>query len=381
MRKFIVVLFVLILSACQPKAEEDPNDQQDKIKVLEKESLLSDYIQWYGRTLYEDDEVHFYYTATGFKIHFTGSAVIITLGLSAKQDDIYFSLAKDGESLLDSSVLILDKTTQSFTITFEEYGVHEIELVKRSEPEDGVTSLLSIETNGEFHPVEQTEAPHFLIIGGSGISGHGALGEPWEDRSTSNSSSLHSFGYLTAIRFQGSFEFVSSSGWGLAFGYNDRTGETNIQDAYESVGINSYRQIIDVPYNHQVIPDVIIVNIGGNDYTSVINQLTGFDKENKIQEFKTAVATFILKLRADAPEAHIFWTMTSGSINGTAAESVINLLSEEDKQFVHLVVIKSIGADGTPVGANGHASYETHLLSAQILIDQILEYTNLLLQE
>jgi len=108
----------------------------------------------------------------------------------------------------------------------------------------------------------------------------------------------------------------------------------------------------------------------------VINRLTGFEKSEKIQEFKTAVANFIFKLRADAPTAHIIWTMTEGSLNGLAANEVINQMNELDKSFVHMVIIKQVGDDGDLAGANNHASFITHQKSAQILIDFIEDILN-----
>lgn len=375
----IVLLFTsFILASCE--AESDPNIPivDPKIDFLEKEDLTSDYISWYGRHHHVLDQEVFYHTATGFEISFTGRIVDINLSLSDKNNDIYFSLAKDDESLLDGEVLILSEELQTFRITFDTYDDHRVQLVKRSEPEDGVTALVSLETNGTFTKVIKDDtAPHFLMIGASGISGHGALGEAGQQRTTENSSSLHSFGYLTALQFGGSFEFVSNSGWGLAFGYNDITGETNINKAYDYIGIDANQELVDVIYDHSVVPDIVIVNIGGNDYTSVINRLSGFAKEDKIAEFKNTVAEFILKIREDAPNAHIFWTMTSGSLNGSAAASVIALLEPEDQAFVHMVEIKSVGEDGDPVGANNHSSFITHQKSADLIAAAILEFTSL----
>ena len=46
----------------------------EKINLLEKENLQSDYVHWIGRTLYDDkqERMNFYYTATGFEIEFYG---------------------------------------------------------------------------------------------------------------------------------------------------------------------------------------------------------------------------------------------------------------------------------------------------------------------
>ena len=368
---WMLLMLIFFISACQEIQPSEPTDANPLISELSSNQLLSTYVSWYGRHAYQSERVYFYHTATGFKVEFYGRVVAIELILEQRQQDIYYSVAKNGEDLSDAEVYIQTSGTTLWTIEFESFGHHSLEVVKRSEPEDGITSLSKISTNGYFKTVDIEEKPHFLIIGASGISGHGALGQPGQPRTTANSSSLHSFGYLTAKAFNGSFEFVASSGWGLAFGYNDLTGQTNIQKAYDYVGINPARQVIMTPHDHTPIPDYIIINIGGNDYTSVINRLTGFERTAKIQEFKAAVASFILKLRADAPDAHILWTMTSGSLNGNAANEVIQLLDPEDKAYVHMVIIKQVGEDGDLAGANGHASYITHQKSAQNLIDQI----------
>ena len=373
MTKIWILLLGLgfVLSGCsvEPVIEEPT---EESIKVLEKSELNSSYIEWYGRHAYQNEREYFYHTATGFRLEFYGRVIDIELRLEDKNHDIYYSYAKDGEDLLTSGVFVQSEFESTLRIEFDTYDHHVVELVKRSEPEDGLTSLHRISTNGYLKEVTIPEdQPHFLLIGASGISGHGALGSPGQARTTENSSSLHAFGYLTAAHFEGSYEFVSNSGWGLAFGYNDVSGEDNIVKAYDYIGIDPDQQIIDITYDHTKRPDFIIINIGGNDYTAVINKLSGFAKTEKILEFKAAVADFIFKLREDAPEAHILWTMTEGSQNGTAANEVINQLSALDKAFVHMVIIKQVGDDGDLAGANNHASFITHQKSTQLLIDVI----------
>lgn len=368
----LLLFFAFIFSGCSVEPALEEPTEENPVFMLEKTELNSSYIEWYGRHAYQDEKEYFYHTASGFKIEFYGRVLDIELVLENKNNDIHYSVAKDGEDLLTSEIFIQKNIESTLRVEFDTYDHHVVEVVKRSEPEDGLTSVKRIITNGFLKEVDLIENQlHFLLIGASGISGHGALGSPGQARSTANSSSLHSFGYLTAAFFQGSYEFVSNSGWGLAFGYNDTSGENNIAKAYEYIGIDLDQNIIDIPYDHLKVPDFIIINIGGNDYTAVINKLSGFAKTEKILEFKTAVANFILKLRSDAPSAHILWTMTEGSLNGNAANDVINQLSESDKAFVHMVIIKQVGDDGDLEGANHHASFITHQKSAQNLIDVI----------
>ncbi|MDR2822664.1 MAG: hypothetical protein LBV58_03845 [Acholeplasmatales bacterium] len=378
--KKTIILLLLIFSAFVSYScvniDEPIIDDSENIKLLTGTDLTSEYIIWNGRHLFKDDRQYFYNTATGFIICFDGREVIISLILENSNQDIYFSIFKDKEVLLDSNVFSISDS-EDILISFDEPGIHYIELVKRSEPQDGETSLKSIETNGTFKKIEKEEKPHFLLLGASGISGHGALGLPNTPRSTANSSSLHSFGYLTAKNFNGTVEFVSNSGWGVAFGFNNQSTTNNILNAYDYYGISSSEKLIGENYEHNnYIPDVIIVNAGGNDYSAVINKLTGFEKQNKIDEFKAAVFSLLMKLRTDAPDALIIWTMTSGSLNGNAALSVINQLEQVDKAHIHMIVIKDVG-EGAPAGANGHCSYLTHQLSAEVLSDAIEQFSKL----
>ncbi|MCH4201462.1 MAG: hypothetical protein LKF69_01290 [Bacilli bacterium] len=379
---FLPIIFAscaLCLCACVSGSSESSSlvSSEDTVSILQGNELSSNYIAWRGRHYFSSDKEYFYYTATGFKIEFFGRIIDLELELEDKNSDIYYSLSRDDQDLLDADVYV-QSASEKLRVEFDTYSKHSIELIKRSEPEDGVTSLKKVTTNGYFLPFENlsTEPLHFLLIGASGISGHGALGEPNQKRTTTNSSSLHSFGYLTAHAFSGTYEFVSNSGWGIKYGYNDLTGNVNIVEAYEKVGIDSNQNLVDVDYNHDKKADVVIVNAGGNDYSAVINKATGFDKEEKVRAFKTQVANFILKLRSDNPTAHIFWTMTEGSLNGNAALQVINQLDEADLNHVHMVTIEDVGSNGDAEGADNHASYATHQRSSAILVEAINQILN-----
>ena len=55
-----------------------------------------------------------------------------------------FLFDKIPKSLLTSDVIVLSKSEQTFRVAFDTYEKHTLEVVKRSEPEDGITSLIDI---------------------------------------------------------------------------------------------------------------------------------------------------------------------------------------------------------------------------------------------
>jgi hypothetical protein len=102
MKKLFIVVFllVLLLVSCDTKEECELEHVVDPY-ILEEENLLSDYVSFRGKYEFLDNEVYFYHTASGVYVEFFGRIVSIDLNLSNKRNDIYFSLSKDKEDILE----------------------------------------------------------------------------------------------------------------------------------------------------------------------------------------------------------------------------------------------------------------------------------------
>jgi hypothetical protein len=345
-----------------------------------KELSLNDspLVRWIGRTHYDEIESarKFYYTGTGFVVKFIGTELTITL--SGTNTDVstkrpYFTVSVDDEVAPVGRTFIL--TQPEMTLTVAEgltYGEHTVTFLKRSEAEDSTNSISSISTDGFFQTAPPASDYKVLIIGGSGISGHGNLGTQYTSCTTANSDSLQSFGYLTARALQADFQFVSASGWGLVWGYNatNRNGTVNIRTAFDKIGIGDDSELIDIEYDHQeFIPDIIIVNIGGNDYTDYVLKQTGDALVLAKLQFRQAVAEFVTHLHTLYPDARILWTHT-GSQNGSEAAVAIGDLDPKS-DYTSVVIINKVGSEGDPIGADNHASVITHQKIANALVSLI----------
>lgn len=347
-----------------------------KVNVLENEDLTSEYIHWIGRTDYDEQQarVNFYYTATGFEVNFYGTELSVTFYAQSANDSgkrPYFSIFVDDADLPNDEVISIETVTQTIKLASGlTPGEHKLKILKRSEPYDGVTAISSVKTDGHFEKyVADENQLKFQILGASGISGHGSLGEPNTGRNTKNSSSLHAFGYLTARMFNAETQFVSNSGLGLVWGAHP----TNLRKAYDYVGLDKSVNVVEKEWNHTSwVPDVVIVNIGGNDWTSYISNLSN-QGPAKIQ-FKQAVIEFLTHIHTLYPNTNVIWVHTNSS-NGTEAQSAIGDYSK--RKQVKVVVMPKVGSDGDPEGANGHNSVYTHIRAAQIIADAITEMTGL----
>ncbi|MBD5585784.1 MAG: hypothetical protein HDQ88_11940 [Clostridia bacterium] len=380
---FLLLTFALPACTEGPEAQTPPGAEGS---VLSGEKLTdSSCVRWIGRTEYDAEEecVYCYYTATGFTVKFTGTNLKVTFiatNTSSSVNRPYFTAGIDGQDISDGKSFSL--TQQKQTVTVAENlasGTHTVTVLKRSEPENSLTSILKIETDGEWQTPDAFTGLKFQILGGSGISGHGCLGQSGEEWTTANSSSLKGFGYLTAKKFGGETQFVANSGMGLVWGYR---GVANLASAYEATGLiaeyntDGSTKAVNAcgTWNHESWkPDVVIVNIGGNDWNSHISKLTAGTTARNAAEtvFKQNVTSLINRIHTLYPDAYIVWTcnsVTSG--NGALANSAISALAYKDK-------IAVVEIDNSKNGADNHADLNTQRANAQTVSDAITSKFNL----
>jgi len=390
---YVSLLATIALYGCASYsfADSAPSETSDSgitsenmiIRDLQGETLLDEaLVKWHGRTHYDEQSgrQYFYHTGTGFELNFVGTYLDVTFqatntSILAKRP--YFTVSIDEEVAPEGQTIYLSQSETVFRVAADlPLGQHRLSLFKRSEPEDSLTSISKIETDGSFVGAPEAAELKFLFLGGSGMCGHGNLGLNPDPRTTANSDSLRSFAYLTAHQYNGDSQYVCASGWGLKWGFNpsNANGQVNIRTAMDVVGIDTDEDLIDIPYAYEsFVPDFVIVNLGGNDYNAYVLQQTGTALILAKQQFREAVVEMVTTLRQRYPNVQILWTHT-GSQNGAEAATAIADVDPRGS-FVSVVIIPDVGSDGDPIGADNHASVETHVRTADVLIariDQIL---------
>lgn len=375
----IFLLMPLALSACSPWTEvQRPSGAAASViggEKLKDESC----VRWIGRTEYgADGNMYCYYTATGFTVKFTGTELKVTFGATNTSSDKnrpYFEAEVDDGSDCESRSFALTEAVQTVTVAENlTYGTYTVTVLKRSEPENSLTSVNEIQTDGAFKTPARHTGLNFQILGGSGISGHGCLGQPDEGWTTKNSSSLKGFGYLAAKAFGAETQFVSNSGMGLVWGYR---GVASLASAYDATGLvaeynadGSTKSVgVTGEWNHTSwTPDVVIVNIGGNDWNSHISLLTGAARTAAETQFKDAVAQLLTKIHTLYPEACVVWTCNSiKSGNGALANQSVADLDFKNK-------VRLLEIDNSKDGADNHAGEATQAANAKTVADAITAF-------
>lgn len=369
------IAYTLICVFCALFALSGCGGQTEKSKTLQGDALVGEYVKPLGRTELKDGLLYAYNTGTGFEVSFYGTrlnAEFVCSNTESEDTRPYYQVFTDGEiSPEEGKVIGIDKSEKNVKLVSElEEGVHTVTVVKRTESSDGTTAIKSLSTDGYFKAERREREMFIQIVGGSGISGHGAIGQVGEERTTKNSSCIHSFGYLTAMAFDADFEFVSNSGWGLKWGYNDASGKDNIRKAYDNIGIDENNKTIEQAWDHAAFrPDVVVVNVGGNDYTSHINKLSGAEKTAAEKEFTAAVKEFLEHIHALHPNAVVIWTSTDQKSGNGAAS--LKAIDEIDPAHSWVIPVLIEGSRNGELGADDHAGYKTHVKDAQTVVDAV----------
>ena len=342
-------------------------------------------VRWIGRTEYsaEEEKMYTYFTATGFTVNFVGTGLYVTYhatNTDSNKNRPYFVCMLDGQTAEEGTAFCLTQETHTVHVLKNlEEGEHTATILKRSEPENSLTSISEIFTDGKFEKPTAHTGLKFQIIGSSGISGHGCLGQSGEDWTTANSSSLQGFGYMAAQKFGAECQFASASGMGMVWSYR---GVSPMPETYEATGLiasynpNGSTKSVTAhgQWNHaRWVPDIVIANIGGNDWNNRIKNLSGDERTAAENEFKNAVIALVTRICTLYPNVKIIWTCNSTSSgNGALAYAAVQTLENNIKNSVFFVPI-----DNTKDGADDHAGLATQQYNANVVANAITEYIGL----
>lgn len=390
MKRFITILLVIVLvfgvGVFGASCKDTPDGQ-----ILVGSDFIAEqkaYVKWEGRYDYTQGEgsnpskINLYHTASGFTVDFVGSALYVefdcTISGNSEKKRPYYNVGVDGELMPTTSedrTFYLSGGRERVTIVDGlEFGNHTVTCLKMSEPYDALTSIVSMETDGEFieRDVEYDKGNFkFMFVCASGGSGHGSLGFSDDGgslgRTTRNSSSLHSFNYLTARIFGADVQYVGNSGWGVSF-----PSSQSVFDVLDYSGITTSNNVNGAKttalwdYN-KWIPDVIIFNIGGNDTTA-----SGFNKAT----YQSEVVQMVKKLHEKYPNAYMVWTHTESNAGRYAVSAMTDAgIMKED--YMAVAIIPKVGVNYNDevmgVGANGHNSLKSHIVSADIIANTLCD--------
>ncbi len=344
-----------------------------------------EYIRWIGRTYTNIEEAakYFYFTASGFETTFKGTMVKATFKSSKYDipDKMAYLVAlidTDDPFAKENRTYAIDEAKKEIVIANLENRKHTIKFLKRSEASDSSLALLSIETDGRFIMCDETGDFKMQFIAASSSTGYGNLGNLSTAKSTGNSDGLKGFAYLTSYMLGAEVDIFAASGWGVTRGWNTggRISETeNIPEAYDYIAItdqNTIDRVIGKWDHFHYTPDVVVVNLGTNDFNSCgYENMTEEEKEKMETVFVTRYADFIHKLADLFPKVHVivaYGLMGDAAIlEAPTARAVALANTRIGFERAYLFLMEAAGSNGNQFGSDYHPNVGTGINVARSL--------------
>lgn len=347
-----------------------------------------DNVKVIGRTIMCDDVrllccsgsgVEFKYLGSKLTVTFYGdSSVVNPEGYVNWRDIARVQVLVDGRIMLDTTI---KKDKESFVVYGEDpslgFEEHTVRIVKLSEPRMSSVALGEIQIEAERNPEPTPEKYMYVeFIGDSITCGYGVdTDDELCPFSTGTENARKAYAYLAAEALDVDYSLVSYSGHGFVSGWTPNPDCPQkaelIQPYYDIVAYsyNSYGQLKpqDKSWDFKRIPDVIVINIGTNDYS-----YTQHDA-NKIAEYEACYIDFLKMVRKRNTSSHIICSLgVMGDDLFPAIEHMMNVYLEEtgDTNISGFkFAVQNPEADG--YSADYHPSAVTQQKAAAQMIEEL----------
>lgn len=354
--------------------EDSPEGEGSEVVALRELTVgaTQKYVRPIGRTCSSDGVTWLPQSGSALEFDVTGTRVQIEVAA----DDACLNEASlrprlavlvDGEVVLDTT---MDEPRHTYEVlTADSSRDARIELIHLSEALYGAVGVRSITVTSEAATPVRPTAPRDLAIefvGDSITCGYGVESAGYDmPFMTTTENFMKTYAYLAAQALDADYGTVCYSGYGVVSGYS-AFGERN-----ESNLVPSLYEVVAEQYPTPWDPaekayDVVVVSLGTNDST-----YTGTDGE-RMEEFASAYADFLVRLRECNPAAHLVCTlglMGCEELYPFVEQAVEDYRERTGDTRVTSYLSEPIDAWTEGVGTNGHPT----ALTQQKCADQLVE--------
>lgn len=322
----------------------------------------------------------FAFPGVSIKTAFSGTGISILLkeyGAGGATTTNYFNVIIDGG---EPTVLQLSKSQNEYVLAANlPHGNHTVEVFKRTESNVGKVDFLGFKLPEGTTTIAPPSLPTRKIefIGNSITCGYGneiSTTSPDKYHFTSaNENNYLAWGAITARNINARYSCVAYSGRGLM--QNNTGSKTGtLPLIYDNIIADSPTPV----WNHyDYIPDVVVINLGTNDFSAEVSSATY--KVDSTQFVETYIA-FIQKLRAYYPNASFICCVgtmmsdyyPSGGKHWTRIQNYVSSVAQYfNTQGDAKVYYLKLDPQLSPYGEDWHPTKQTHQIMATKLTDFI----------
>ena len=348
-------------------------------------------VTYVGRTLVEGNDVSFDWTATYFRLSFSGKA--LTMRVSDTKWDAtpemaatrhnYFNVWIDAP-MSDEPHRIIEVASNDTVIELidpaylkaSKQKVHTVIVQKRTEGEQGKTTIHEFATDakGVFYQAEPIRQRQWEFIGASYDCGYGVEATSRKAKFTPETENAsRSFPAILARYFNADYMVIAHSGMGAARNYNSKFTGYHMPDRYLQT-FDEDSTIRWSPEGTGMKPDISVIYLGGNDFS--VSMQPSYEK------FRDGYWRLIRSIKDYYGEDHPVLCVSSKS-HSTLLDymrELVNTCPMPNVHFLATLPALYLNTDEDQ-GANFHPNYLGHQKFAYAYIPYIATITGWGLQD
>ena len=272
-------------------------------------------VTFVGRTAVDGTAVSFDWTATYFRIAFSGQS------LTMKASDLKFGAADEeaAAKLHNYYAVWIDSPTSAephriievkpgeqvielvdpMYLKKSRRSVHEVVVQKRTEGEQGRTTVYEFTAdNGQFFPATPLKERQLEFIGDSYTCGYGIDAPTKEEKfSPETENASRSYAAIVSRYFDADYIAVAHSGMGMVRNYNSKFAKWHMPERYlQTFDMDSTQATRWNAADHAFKPAMSIIYLGANDFS--------VSMQPKYESFRDNYYRIIKQMKANYGEDH-----------------------------------------------------------------------------
>ena len=350
-------------------------------------------IVFVGRTAVEGTQVSFDWTATYFRIAFSGQSLTMRasdLKVGAADEAAAAKLHNYYAVWIDSPTSatphrIIEVTSKDSVIELVDpaylkksrRSVHEVIVQKRTEGEQGRTTIYEFTADkGQFFPATQLKERQLEFIGDSYTCGYGIDAPTKEEKfSPETENASRSYAAIVSRYFDADYIAVAHSGMGMARNYNSKFAKWHMPERYlQTFDMDSTQATRWNAADHAFKPAMSIIYLGANDFS--------VSMQPKYETFRDNYYRIIKQMKANYGEDHPVLCVATKA-HEFLGEYVREMAKNCGMKNVHYLVYCPAQHNHTneDLGADVHPNYNGQKKKAYSIIPYIATMTGGGLQE
>jgi len=329
-------------------------------------------VTWIGRTLAaQDGSVSFDWSATSARIAFEGDYLAVKVSDTKKN---YFNVWLDKEPTEEADFVIKTQGNDSLIVLARNLkkGVHKVTVQKRTEGEQGTTTLHSIFTHGNLVQAEPLKARIIEIVGDSYTCGYGSENSVAKDPFTPETENINkAYDAIIARYFGADLVAIAHSGMGITRNYNEEKKPHlygyHMPDRY----LQTFDENKEIKWDAKAQswkPSITIIYLGANDFS--------VGKQPSLKSYKAKYNVLLKQIKENYGEDHPILccaTKNDELIFDYVREVALNCGLKNVRYTGIFHGVQKY--DDTELGASSHPNYKAQIKTAYTIIPYVSTLT------